>query len=169
MLSHGNLLHNVALLQEHLAYTPESRGLSWLPPYHDLGLIGGILLPLYAGSPITLMSPAAFLQRPIRWLQAIDRYKATVSAGPNFAYDLCVRTISPEQRMTLDLSSWEVAVNGAEPVRHETLERFVDAFAPCGLRSDVLAPGYGLAEATLLVSGGRRIAPPLVRCFERAA
>ncbi len=104
-----------------------------------------------------LMSPVAFLQRPLRWLQAISRYGATTSGGPNFAYDLCVRKISPEQRAALDLSSWSVAFNGAEPIRAETLDRFAEAFAPCGFRREAFYPCYGLAEATLFVSGGSEV------------
>jgi acyl-CoA synthetase (AMP-forming)/AMP-acid ligase II len=154
MLSHGNLLHNVQLIQSAFQQTPESVGVSWLPLYHDMGLIGGLLEPLYAGFPCVLMSPMVFLQRPIRWLQAMTRYHATGSGAPNFAYDLCARKITPAQRDTLDLSTWEVAFTGAEPVRIDTLERFTAAFAPCGFRRQAFYPCYGLAEATLMVTGG---------------
>ena len=160
MVSHGNLLHNEAIMQRALATTDESIMLSWLPLYHDMGLIGTVLLPLYTGFPGVLMSPADFLQKPLRWLQAISRYRATVSGGPNFAYDLCTRKISPEQRTTLDLRTWRVAFNGAEPINPETLERFASAFAACGLRREALFPCYGLAEATLFVSGGPADAGP---------
>ena len=119
-----------------------------------MGLIGGILQPLYVGRPNVLMSPMSFLQKPYRWLSAISRFRGTTSGGPNFAYDLCVRKITPEQRKTLDLSSWQVAFNGAEPVRAETLDAFTEAFAPCGFRREAFYPCYGLAEATLIVSGG---------------
>jgi acyl-CoA synthetase (AMP-forming)/AMP-acid ligase II len=142
---------------------------SWLPLYHDLGLIGGILQSIYAGFPIIFMSPVAFLQRPLRWLQAISRTRATVSGGPPFAYDLCVRKITPEQRATLDLSSWSQAVIGAEPVRYESLERFAAAFAPCGFRREAFHPCYGLAEATLLAAGGLKAAPPVVFTVQSAA
>jgi acyl-CoA synthetase (AMP-forming)/AMP-acid ligase II/acyl carrier protein len=134
-----------------------------------MGLIGGVLQPLYGGFPVLLMSPAAFLQKPLRWLSAISRHRATSSAGPDFAYDLCVRHVSPEQRAELDLRSWEVAFTGAERVRAETLDRFATAFAPCGFRRETFFPCYGLAEATLIVSGGARISPPVVESVERPA
>ncbi|NES85383.1 MAG: fatty acyl-AMP ligase [Moorea sp. SIO2B7] len=135
MVTHGNLLHNSKLIYNCFQHSPESQGVIWLPPYHDMGLIGGLLQPVYGGFPVTLMSPVAFLQKPIRWLQAISRYKATTSGGPNFAYELCASKITPEQKVDLDLSSWEVAFNGAEPIRTETLERFATTFASCGFRS----------------------------------
>ena len=141
----------------------------WLPPYHDMGLIGGIIQPLYGRFPVTLMSPLDFLQRPLRWLQAITRYRATTSGGPNFAYDLCVRKITPEQRATLDLSSWSLAFNGAEPIAPATLDRFVAAFAPCGFRRESFVPCYGLAEATLIVSSAGKQALPAVHAFQSAA
>jgi len=153
MVTHRNLLHNSAIIADVCQHPPHARLVTWLPLYHDLGLIGGIIQPLYAGFESTILSPTSFLQRPIRWLQAISRFKATMTGAPNFAYDLCVRKISPEQRETLDLSSWEVAANGAEPVRAETLEQFYNTFAPCGLRREALYPSYGLAEATLFAGG----------------
>ncbi|HEV2763301.1 MAG TPA: condensation domain-containing protein, partial [Pyrinomonadaceae bacterium] len=155
MLSHANLLHNSSLLAHSFGYTPASRCLTWLPLYHDMGLIGGMLQPLYGGFPCTIMSPAAFLQRPLRWLEAISRHRVTLSGGPNFAYDLCARRVTPAQLERLDLSSWEVAFNGSEPIRHETLERFAAKFAPCGFRREAFFPCYGLAESTLIVSGSR--------------
>ena len=166
MLSHANLLHNCAVITEAFEETRSSNGVFWLPSYHDMGLVGGILVPLYSGIPNVLMSPMSFLQRPFRWLQAISRYQATTSGGPNFAYDLCVRKITPEQRATLDLSSWRVAFNGAEPVRSETLDRFAETFEPCGFRREAFYPCYGLAEATLIVSGGMRGELPVVRAFD---
>jgi amino acid adenylation domain-containing protein len=169
MLSHANLVHNLALIARAFGHSASSQGLIWLPPYHDMGLIGGILQPLYAGFPVTLMAPTAFLQRPLRWLQAIARYRATTSGGPNFAYDLCVRRITAEQRAELDLSSWQVAFNGAEPIRGETLHRFSQAFASCGFRRTAFYPCYGLAEATLIVSGGQLGAEPIVRSFQAQA
>ena len=167
MLSHANVLHNLSLIRQCFQHTPESRGMVWLPPYHDMGLIGGVLQPLYVGFHVTLMSPYAFLQRPLRWLQTITRTKATSSGGPNFAYDLCVRRINDEQLADLDLSSWDLAFNGAEPVRNATLERFVAKFGPCGFRREAFYPCYGLAEATLIVSGGLKDSSPIVRTFER--
>ncbi|HBE28642.1 MAG TPA: hypothetical protein DDW25_07100, partial [Ktedonobacter sp.] len=132
MITHGNLLHNLWLMKQHCEQTSESHMVSWLPPYHDMGLIGGILFPLYEGFPSTLMSPLAFLQQPFRWLQAISNSGATISVAPNFAYDLCNRKITAEQRATLDLSRWTLIANGAEPIRDETMKRFVETFAACG-------------------------------------
>ncbi|MFL5666965.1 MAG: condensation domain-containing protein, partial [Ktedonobacteraceae bacterium] len=169
MLTHGNLLYNSALIYQGFELNEESRGVSWLPPYHDMGLIGGILQPLYCGIPVTLMSPVAFLQSPLRWLQAVAHTGATVSGGPNFAYELCVRKISPEQRAELDLSSWRVAFCGAEPIRYETLEHFAGAFKPCGFHWESFYPCYGLAEATLIVSGGKQASPPVVERFQKGA
>jgi len=152
VLTHGNTLHNSAAIQEALGHTARSVGVIWLPPYHDMGLVGGILQPLYVGFPVVLLSPLHFLQRPLRWLAAMSRYRATITAGPDFAYELCVRRTTPEQRMALDLSCVESAVVGAEPVNPATLERFVEAFAPYGFRREALRPSYGLAESTLMVT-----------------
>lgn len=169
MLSHTNLLSNVTLLQQASAQTAHATIVGWLPLYHDMGLIGTILYPLYMGRPGVLMSPMAFLQRPLRWLQAISRSRASISVGPNFAYDLCVRKITPEQRATLDLSCWEMAFNGAEPIRPETLARFARTFAPCGFHHAAFYPCYGLAEATLIVSGGQQTALPVIHTVQKAA
>ena len=169
MVSHGNLLHNLHLIYQRFGNTPQSHGVIWLPYYHDMGLIGGILQPLYVGFPVTLMAPASFLRRPLRWLQAVTHFRATVSGGPNFAYERCLQKIAPEQRRTLDLSSWEVAFIGAEPVRADTLTRFAETFADCGLQPSAPYPCYGLAEATLMVSGGRADAVPVMRAVDRAA
>jgi len=164
MLSHANLVHNTAQIAQRFEIDPRrSRGVIWLPPFHDMGLIGGILQGVASGFPIALMSPLTFLRRPVRWLEAIGRERATISGGPNFAYDLCVERISPEERAGLDLSSWEVAFNGAEPVRAATLERFSQTFAECGFRSSAFYPCYGLAEATLMVTGGAKLEPPVIR------
>ncbi|WP_437630406.1 non-ribosomal peptide synthase/polyketide synthase [Sorangium sp. So ce854] len=169
MLTHGNLLHNSVAIHLCFEHSAESRGVIWLPPYHDMGLIGGVLQPLCGGFPVVLMSPLDFLRRPLRWLQAISRHRATTSGGPNFAYDLCVRKVTEEQIASLDLSSWDLAFNGAEPIRAETLDRFAEKFAPCGFRREAFYPCYGLAEATLIVSGGRKGRPPVVRAFDRGA
>jgi len=169
MVNHGNLMHNLVAIHKCFAHTCNSQGVIWLPPYHDMGLIGGVLQPLYGGFPVTLMSSVDFLQKPFRWLQAISCYKATTSGGPNFAYDLCVRKIKPEQRTSLDLSSWEVAFTGAEPIRAQTLERFAATFEPCGFRARAFHPCYGMAETTLMVSGGLKTAPPTVRWVDGAA
>jgi acyl-CoA synthetase (AMP-forming)/AMP-acid ligase II/acyl carrier protein len=152
MLRHRNLLENVARITEAFEITERSVGMSWLPPYHDMGLIGCILAPLYRRCPVVLMSPVDFLRRPARWLKAISRYRATISGGPNFAYDLCVRKIAESERRGLDLSSWSLAFSGAEPVRSETFARFVDRFCENGFRRKSLLSCYGLAEATLLVT-----------------
>jgi 8-amino-7-oxononanoate synthase len=169
MLDHANLLHNCALIGHAFEMTRSLTGVFWLPSFHDMGLVGGVLCPLFQGAPNIIMSPTSFLQRPFRWLQAISRYRATVSGGPNFAYDLCVRKITPEQRARLDLSSWTVAFNGAEPVRSETLDRFSETFEPCGFRREAFYPCYGLAEATLIVSGGFKLEPPVVSSFDAKA
>jgi len=161
MVTHGNILHNQREIQRGFRQSAASVTVSWLPIYHDMGLIGALLQPLYVGGLCYLMAPAAFLLQPSRWLRAISRYRATTSGGPSFAYELCVARTSPEQRQALDLSSWEVAFNGAEPVHAATVARFIEAFAPCGFRAEAFHPCYGLAEATLLVSvAGRR--PPRV-------
>jgi acyl-CoA synthetase (AMP-forming)/AMP-acid ligase II len=152
MVTHRNLQANGRRIGAALGVTPESIGLSWLPPHHDMGLIGHILQPLSHGIESVLMSPLSFLQRPIRWLEAISRYRATVSFAPDFAYALTARKARPDQLQSLDLSSWVRAGTGAEPVRLETIDQFVDTFGPCGFRRDAFYPSYGLAEATLLVS-----------------
>ncbi|HEX8091890.1 MAG TPA: condensation domain-containing protein, partial [Blastocatellia bacterium] len=169
MVTHGNVLHNESMIRASFDHTEESTFVGWLPLFHDMGLIGNVLQPLYVGSRSILLSPEAFLQKPLRWLQAVSRYKAATSGGPNFAYDLCVRKISDEQRADLDLSSWTVAFNGSEPVRHETIERFSAAFEPCGFRKEAFCPCYGLAEATLFVSGGPKQSPPAIRAFDESA
>src|SRR5215213_3024339 len=169
ILTHGNLLHNAKVVYHMCKHGPNERYLSWLPTFHDMGFMAGILQPLYGGFPVVSMSPTAFLQRPLRWLEAITRHKATTSGGPNFAYDLCVRKITAEQRATLDLSSWSVAFNGAEPVRQETLHRFSQTFASCGFRPEAFFPCYGLAEATLMVSGGFKSRPPRVKSVRASA
>jgi acyl-CoA synthetase (AMP-forming)/AMP-acid ligase II len=168
MVSHGNLLHNEETIRLAFAQTADSVVVGWLPLYHDMGLIGTVLQPLYVGARAILMSPLAFLQKPFLWLDVISRHRATTSGGPNFAYDLCVRKVSPADRAGLDLSSWEVAFNGAEPVRAETLDRFAAAFAPCGFRREAFFPCYGLAEATLFVSGGSKAAAPVLATVSAA-
>ncbi len=161
MVSHGNLLHNQKMIQAGFQHTEETIFVGWLPLYHDMGLIGNVLQPLYLGTRCILMSPVAFLQRPIRWLEAISYYKGTTSGAPNFAYDLCMRKVTPEQISTLDLSSWDVAFNGAEPVRKETIEKFSSTFAPCGFRKEAFYSCYGMAETTLFVSGGVKTNVPV--------
>jgi len=169
MVSHGNLLHNEGFIKRTFNQTEDSVIVGWLPLYHDMGLIGTVLQPLYVGARCILMSPLAFLQKPLRWLQAISRYRATTSGGPNFAYELCVRKISPAQSSMLDLSCWDVAFNGAEPISAATLERFAAAFEPCGFRREAFYPCYGLAEATLLVSGDREGRPLAIKAVDKEA
>jgi acyl-CoA synthetase (AMP-forming)/AMP-acid ligase II len=158
-IAHQNLLHNLSWIYRRFEHSSNSRGVIWLPLYHDMGLIGGVLQPLYGGFPVVLMSPLMFLQSPIRWLQAISRYRATTSGGPNFAYNLVSRKVTPEQLTHLDLSSWEVAFNGSEAISYEILEQFAAILQPCGFRREAFYPCYGMAEATLIVSGGRKTAP----------
>jgi acyl-CoA synthetase (AMP-forming)/AMP-acid ligase II len=153
-ISHGNLLHNSAYISRLFAFNTNATTVCWLPAFHDMGLTNGVIQPVYHGRPCYLMPAVGFLMQPIRWLQAVSRYKATISGGPNFAYELCTRRITEEQRKTLDLSNWDVAYNGAEPVRADTMQRFAATFGACGFRPGALHPCYGLAEATLLVSGG---------------
>ncbi|MFL6333082.1 MAG: condensation domain-containing protein, partial [Pyrinomonadaceae bacterium] len=166
MLTHENLLANLGLMHRSFELTPADRSVIWLPPYHDMGLIGGILQPVYSGFAATLLSPLSFLQNPARWLEEISANRATISGGPNFAYDLCVRSVGQGRKAALDLSCWEVAFNGAEPVRAETLDRFAEAFAPCGFRREAFYPCYGLAEASLLVAGGGRSTAPSIKRFD---
>lgn len=166
VLTHHNLLSNLTAIRQRFQTSAMTRGVFWLPPYHDMGLIGGILGAIACGGHSILMTPLAFLQKPVRWLQAISRYQATVSGAPNFAYELCLSQITPEQRATLNLSSWQVAFNGAEPIRADTLARFSQTFAPNGFRHEAFLPCYGLAEATLLVAGNLHSTPPLIKAFQ---
>jgi acyl-CoA synthetase (AMP-forming)/AMP-acid ligase II len=152
MVTHANLLHNLGCSARLAQHDADSVSVSWLPVNHDMGLIEGVLQPAYSGFPAYLMAPAAFLQRPVRWLQCISRLRATHSGAPNFAYDLCVRRVAADERSALDLSSWRTAFNGSEPVRRSTLESFQQTFGECGFRWSTFRPAYGLAEATLLVS-----------------
>jgi len=165
MITHKNLMHNLGLIKNCFGVSKEDHGVIWLPPYHDMGLIGGMLQPIYSGASFTLLPHLMFLQRPLRWLQAISRFKATISGGPNFAYHLCIKRIRPEQREQLDLSHWRVAFNGAEPIYHQTLDQFADYFASCGFRKEAFAPCYGLAESTLFVVGGVKNGTPLTNNF----
>jgi acyl-CoA synthetase (AMP-forming)/AMP-acid ligase II/acyl carrier protein len=169
MVSHQNLMHNSELICKYFGHTSNSQGVIWLPPYHDMGLIGGVLQPIYSNFPVTLMSPVSFLQKPLRWLQAISRYQATTSGAPDFAYDLVCRKVTPEQLENIDLSSWEVAFTGAEPVRHQTLVNFASTFANFGFQSKAFYPCYGMAETTLIVSGGLKSEPPVVKFCQGAA
>lgn len=166
IVSHGNLLYNERMIERAFEHTTDSLVLGWLPLYHDMGLIGNVLQPLFVGVPCILMSPMDFLLKPYRWLAAITRYRATTSGAPNFAYDLCVRRITPEQRATLDLSTWDLAYNGSEPIKPKTIDSFTATFAECGFRPEAFYPCYGLAEATLLVSGGKKANAPVTRAVD---
>jgi acyl-CoA synthetase (AMP-forming)/AMP-acid ligase II/acyl carrier protein len=165
MVTHDNLRHNLALIRDACGHGERSVFVSWLPLYHDLGLIGNLLQSAFVGASCVLMAPAAFLKRPVRWLAAVSRYGGTTSGGPDFAWDLCARKVAPGERRQLDLSCWEIAFSGAEPVRAATLDRFAAAFAECGFRPGAFYPCYGLAEATLMVAGGRPGEEPSVRSF----
>lgn len=168
MLSHGNLWDNAAMTYRYMGHSASSKFVSWLPMYHDMGLIGGILQPLYGGFPCYLIPPTSFLQNPYLWLQTISQQRGTTSGAPNFAYELCVQKISPQQRKQLDLSSWKVAFNGAEPIRYETLERFAETFAECGFNKKAFYPCYGMAEATLMISGGFQDELLVAKAFQKS-
>lgn len=163
MVTHANLITNLESQKAESGWAVKagSHAVIWLPPYHDMGLIGGIFLWLYAGATVTLMSPEAFMYRPDRWLRAVSRTKATHIGAPNFAYDLCARKLSPRERESLELGSVQVAWNGAETVRPETMKRFAETFGGSGFRREAFVPSYGLAEATLLVSATGRFGPAL--------
>ncbi len=166
MVSHGNLMANQAAIKQGFGHTENTTVVGWLPLYHDMGLIGNLLQPLYLGATAVLMPPMAFLEKPVRWLKAISNYRANTSGGPNFAYDLCCRKVAAEQMQALDLSAWTLAFNGSEPVRAVTLERFAEKFAGCGFRRESFFPCYGLAEATLYVSGEKLPSAGYAKCPE---
>ncbi|HEX6810784.1 MAG TPA: aminotransferase class I/II-fold pyridoxal phosphate-dependent enzyme [Planctomycetota bacterium] len=168
MVTHGNIAANEAALCENFAHGKQHVAVSWLPMFHDMGLLGGLLQPVFVGFHGVSLAPAAFLRDPIAWLQAITDYRGVFSGAPNFAYDLCVRTVSDAQKRKLDLSSW-VAFNGAEPVRGDTLRNFTEAFAGCGFRAHAFMPCYGLAEATLFVAGGPPLQPRRIFSADCAA
>jgi acyl-CoA synthetase (AMP-forming)/AMP-acid ligase II/thioesterase domain-containing protein len=161
MLSQRNVLANLAMMRDAFGYSDQTTFVSWVPLAHDLGLFGHVALGVYLGAPNILMSPDAFLQKPVRWLRAISRYKSVGTAAPNFAYELCLRRVTAEDRAGLDLSNWYAADNGGEPIRPDTIDRFVAAFGPCGFRRETFVGGYGLAEATVFVSMSRN--PRLLR------
>jgi fatty-acyl-CoA synthase len=169
VLTHANLLANIHSIVSGLEIRPDDACVSWLPLYHDMGLIGAWFVPLFIGIPLVVMSPLAFLSRPERWLRAIQKHRATIAPAPNFAYELCVRKIADKDLEGLDLSSWRAATNGAEPVRSETLERFAKRFAPYGFNPKALMAVYGLAEASLAISVPRLGDGYKVDRIERAA
>ncbi|MGI9498212.1 MAG: aminotransferase class I/II-fold pyridoxal phosphate-dependent enzyme [Mariniblastus sp.] len=167
MLSHRNLIANCRMITRAFQTGRKGSICSWLPLYHDMGLVGGILNPMYCGTEDNLMSPVAFLTRPIRWLRAISKYKSIASGGPNFAYAWCTMKINEEDCEGLDLSNWKVAFNGAEPVSAAVMERFTEKFAPYGFSPEAFYPCYGMAETTLIVTGGSDEEAPIVRPFDK--
>ncbi|MAI73746.1 MAG: fatty acyl-AMP ligase [Rhodopirellula sp.] len=169
MLNHSNLIANSELILHGFEPQVEIVGMSWLPTYHDMGLVGGLLMPLYIGRQNVLTSPMTFLQRPVRWLQGITKYGVTISGGPNFAFQLCVDKIRDHELEGLDLSTWEIAFNGAEPIRAATLNSFTEKFEQCGFRKSAFLPCYGMAETTLIVTGGPAETRPVLTTFDRSA
>lgn len=176
MVSHGNLLANLEAIRQSFRLGVDdsgseqiATGVFWLPAYHDMGLIGGILTPLFVGGRSILMAPTAFLQKPMRWLEAIDEYKATISGAPNFAYEYCVQRTTPEQRAGLDFTHWQLAFCGAEPIRADTVRQFTEAFAVSQFRPESFYPCYGLAESTLLAAGAEHRREPTLLRVDRLA
>lgn len=169
MVSHGNLMANERVMEQTLGLHADDVFASWLPLYHDMGLIGGLLQPIHRGAPLVLMTPRFFLERPQRWLEAVTRHRATVTGGPDFAFRLCLERIKEAQLEALDLSSWRIAYTGAEPVRHDTLQEFGERFAPAGFDATAFQPCYGLAEATLFITGGRASKEVVARSFSPEA
>lgn len=167
-ITHGNIAANVESIREGFGFHPDTVMVSWLPLFHDMGLIGSVVSPMHVGFHCVLMAPAAFLKNPMIWLEAITRYRGTCAGAPNFGWDYCANKIKDEQKAQLDLSSLEVAYNGSEPVRATTLRAFTDAFARCGMRDTALFPCYGMAETTLFVTGGPRGRGPLVRTVSKS-
>jgi 8-amino-7-oxononanoate synthase len=168
MLTQRNLVANAVLIWHAFEPAPNTVGLSWLPTYHDMGLVGGILMPMFLGCTNVLMSPMTFLQRPVRWLRAITKHRVTVTGGPNFAYQLCVDKITEEELAGIDLSSLQIAFNGAEPIRPATLQAFQEKFEPYGFQRQASLPCYGMAETTLIVTGGPHDPRPVIRAFDRS-
>ncbi len=162
-VTHGNLVHNLVSLGSYLSVSDKDKMVIWIPHYHDMGLILGIMFPMYYGISDILFSPFDFIRNPFCWLETISKTSATMSLAPNFAYDLCTRKVSDAQIKSLDLTAWSVAFNAAEPVRHDTISGFSKKFEQCGFREEAFYPAYGLAEATLIVSGGKREIRPVVK------
>jgi acyl-CoA synthetase (AMP-forming)/AMP-acid ligase II len=167
-VSHANLLANLEMIRVSLGTTQQSTYVNWVPLYHDMGLILNALEAFYVGALCVLMAPNAFMQRPLSWLRAIHHYRAEVGCSPNFGFDLCVSRYRADQMQDVDLSSWKVALNGAEPVQAGTISRFIETFARHGFNPDATFPAYGMAEATLLIAGGRRGAGHLTRTVSRS-
>ena len=169
IITHGCLMQNQQMLRSAFGHTQDLVGVGWLPLFHDMGLIGNVIQPIYVGGCCVMMSPISFVQKPIRWLQAISKYRAVTSGAPNFAYDLLCDRVTEEQAAGLELSSWELAFCGAEPVQTATMERFSRKFAPCGFKSTAFYPCYGMAEATLMITGGDKGKSPTVKYLDKAA
>lgn len=169
MVAHDNLVANLEMIRHTMSNSELSVSVGWVPHYHDMGLMMGVMQPLYLGAMSVLMAPAAFMQRPLNWLHTISQYRAELTSAPNFAFDLCASRVRPELMEGVDLSCWKLALNGAEPVHADTIARFTEAFAPYGFDAGTMYPGYGLAEATLLVTGGERGRRPEIRPVSRAA
>ena len=163
MVTHGNIIHNQQMIQTAFGHSEKTISAGWLPLFHDMGLIWQVMHPMYLGTPCIMMPPVAFLQKPIRWLNAISKYRVATSGSPNFAYDLCVSKVKQEDLIDLDLSSWDLAFNGAEPVRAETLEQFANKFAACGFKHSAFYPCYGMAESTLFTTGGSKYRSPIIQ------
>jgi acyl-CoA synthetase (AMP-forming)/AMP-acid ligase II len=169
MVTHGNLLANLEMIRRTFGNTRRSTYANWVPLYHDMGLIANVLQSLYVGALCVLSAPVTFIQRPVTWLRSIHNYRAEVAGAPNFAFDLCVERVRPDEVKDLDLSCWKFAFNGAEPVRADTIDRFAAAFGPCGFDHRAMRPLYGMAEATVLISGGSRGSAPIIRTVCRSA
>lgn len=169
MVTHENILYNEEMIKHGFGHGKKEVVVGWLPVFHDMGLIGNVLQPIYIGAPSIFMAPNSFLQKPIRWLKTITKHKATTSGGPNFAYDLCAQKITAEQKEELDLSSWKLAFCGAEPINPETAENFYQAFKSCGYKKESFYPCYGLAETTLFVTGGHKSSAPVIQKVDSTA
>ena len=169
MITHGCLMQNQEMLKQAFGHTENLVGVGWLPLFHDMGLIGNVIQPIYMGGYCVMISPVSFVQKPIRWLQAISKYRATTSGAPNFAYDLLCDRLTDEQVAQLDLSSWSLAFCGAEPVQIDTIDNFSRKFAVCGFKPTAFYPCYGMAEATLMITGGDKDKLPQVKYLDKAA
>jgi acyl-CoA synthetase (AMP-forming)/AMP-acid ligase II len=169
MLTHYNLMHHSRYLQQACGYDTKSVTVTWMPYFHDYGLVEGTIVPLYNGHPCYVMSPFSFIKRPLNWLQNMSRYKGTHSQAPNFAYDLCTRRLKAKQIAELDLSSWEAAGNAAEPINPHVMAKFVETFSSCGFKWEAFAPSYGLAENTLLATTKPKGTKPVFLGVETAA
>lgn len=165
VVTHGNLAHNIQVLGDGMGYAPSDTFLSWLPYFHDMGLIGMILNAFFLGCECYLMAPSSFVKRPMSWIEGISRFKATATAAPNFAYQMCAEQVTASQLASLDLRHWKIAANGAEPVRPDTIRLFAERFQPCGFQPGAMKPGYGMAEATLLLACTRHDDHPTIRRF----